>query len=191
MFEITPKEQLLKNIRKGLVQPLANKYPLLNFEKQVQKLPLIPSDENFIDSWTKAGFGFLLYNGLSDLAVQINSLIEQFELGEPYLEDQNLKNVFNEGEIVFKISDHNCKTIISGFSKLEAVTDSIYFSTETHPVKSFVSAEYIILFGKSSQTENPEQNKYFNELVLKNDLRVQITLDYFKKYKKVFLFIEE
>ena len=58
MFEITPKEQLLKNVRKGLVQPLSNKYPLLNFDKQLAKSNLIRTDESFIASWVGKGFFF-------------------------------------------------------------------------------------------------------------------------------------
>jgi len=60
VFEITPKEQLLKNIRKGLVQPVANKYPLLNFENKSIVPSLLKVDEDFIANWVKQGFYFMV-----------------------------------------------------------------------------------------------------------------------------------
>lgn len=191
MFEITPKEQLLKNVRKGLVQPLPNKYPLLNFDKQLVRPSLIRTDESFVKSWVDKGYLFAVYNGVFDLMQQLNDLKETYHLGELALNDKTLMGQFVENELPFLNTDKIQSTLISGFSKLEITTNTMYFSTELHPVKFFTSCENLILFGKAGQIETPENNKYFGEIMIKNDLKVQLPLSYFEKFKSVFLFIEE
>ncbi len=191
MFEITPKEQLLKNVRKGLVQPLPNKYPLLNFDKQIVKGPLLRTDESFISSWVNKGYFFAVYNGNSDLLQQVRNLCESYSLGVPALEDKNLRALFTENDIPFVAPEHMHKTICSSFSKLEVTTGTLYFSSELHPIRVFNRCENLILYGKSSQIESPENNKYFSEMTIKNDVKVQLPIHYFERFKSVFLFIEE
>lgn len=191
MFEITPKELLLKNVRKGLVQPLPNKYPLLNFEKQVVKNTLLRTDENFISQWIEKGYFFAVYNGNFDLMQQLRALCETYKLGVPGLEDKHLKALFEEHGIPFLPTEQAAKTIISSFAKLEITSNTLYFSSELHPIKHFGKCENLIIFGKASQIESPDNNKYFSELMGKNDLKVQLPVSYFERYKFVFLFIEE
>lgn len=191
MFEITPKEQLLKNVRKGLVQPLSNKYPLLNFDKQLVKSNLIRTDESFVASWVGKGFFFAVYNGVFDLMNQLHNLQEVYNLGTMAIDDKTLCALFKENEIQFLAVDGLQKTLCSGFSKLETTSDSLYFSSELHPIKYFSKCENLILFGKSSQIELPDDNKYFTEIMLKNDLKVQLPIEYFQRFNSVFLFIEE
>ncbi len=191
MFEITPKEQLLKNVRKGLVQPLSNKYPLLNFDKQLVKSNLIRTDENFIKSWVGKGFFFAVYNGVFDLMNQLSNLQEVYNLGTLAIEDKALCTFFKENEIQFLSVDSMQKTLCSGFSKLETTSDTLYFGSELHPIKHFSKCKNLILFGKSSQIEIPDDNKYFTEIMLKNDLKVQLPIQYFERFESVFLFIEE
>ena len=191
MFEITPKEQLLKNVRKGLVQPLSNKYPLLNFDKQLAKSNLIRTEESFIASWVGKGFFFALYNGVFDLMNQLNNIQEVYNLGPMAIDDKTLSPLFDENEMRFLPLEGIQKTLCSGFSKLETTSETLYFGSELHPIKYFSSCENLILFGKSSQIELPEENKYFTEIMLKNDLKVQLPLEYFKQFSSVFLFIEE
>ena len=191
MFEITPKEQLLKNVRKGLVQPLSNKYPLLNFDKQLVKTNQSRTDENFIASWVGKGFFFAVYNGVFDLMNHLNNLQEEYDLGTLEIDDKTLCALFKENEIQFLSVESIQKTLCCGFSKLETTSDCIYFGSELHPIKYFSKYENLILFGKSSQIELPEENKYFTEIMLKNDLKVQLPIEYFERFKSVFLFIEE
>jgi hypothetical protein len=191
VFEITPKEQLLKNVRKGLVQPLTNKYPLLNFDKQLVKSNLIRTDESFVASWVGKGFFFAVYNGVFDLMNQLHNLQEVYDLGTMAIDDKTLSALFKENEIQFLTVDGMQKTLCSGFSKLESTSDSLYFSSELHPIKYFSKCENLILFGKSSQIELPDDNKYFTEIMLKNDLKVQLPIEYFQRFNSVFLFIEE
>jgi hypothetical protein len=191
VFEITPKEQLLKNVRKGLVQPLTNKYPLLNFDKQLVKSNLIRTDESFVASWVGKGFFFAVYNGVFDLMNQLHDLQEVYGLGTLAIDDKTLSALFKENEIQFLTVDGMQKTLCSGFSKLETTSDSLYFSSELHPIKHFSKCENLILYGKSSQIELPDDNKYFTEIMLKNDLKVQLPIEYFQRFNSVFLFIEE
>ncbi len=191
MFEITPKEQLLKNVRKGLVQPLSNKYPLLNFDKQLVKTNLIRTDESFVASWVGKGFFFAVYNGVFDLMNQLNNLQEVYNLGTLAIDDKSLCSLFKENEIPFLPLDGIQRTLCSGFSKLETTSDTLYFGSELHPIKYFSKCENLILFGKSSQIELPDDNKYFTEIMLKNDLKVELPIEYFKRFNSVFLFIEE
>lgn len=191
MFEITPKELLLKNVRKGLVQPLPNKYPLLNFDKQVVRDTLLRTDESFITSWIERGFFFAVYNGNFDLMQQLRALSENYKLGTPGLEDKQLKALFDEHEIPYIPAEQAGKTIFSSFAKLEITSNTLYFSSELHPIKHFGKCENLVIFGKASQIESPDNNKYFSELMVKNDLKVQLPVSYFERYKAVFLFIEE
>lgn len=191
MFEITPKEQLLKNVRKGLVQPLPNKYPLLNFEKHVVKNPMLRTDESFIKFWVEKGYLFAVYNSLFDLMQQLKNLCRDYKLGTPAIEDKQLRELFIEHDVPFVNPEQMQKTICSSFSKLEVTSNTLYFSSELHPIKHFSACENLILFGKSTQIETPENNKYFSELMIKNDIKVQLPISYFEKFKSVFLFIEE
>lgn len=191
MFEITPKEQLLKNIRKGLVQPLPNNYPLLNFDKDMLKKPLLHVDETFIKNWVNSGFFFSVYNGSYDLLHQLKNTCFNYQLGHMAIDENQLIKLFTDNEVAFLSIDKMSTTILCSFAKLEIGTDCLYFSSELQPIKHFSSAENIILFGKASQIESPETNKYFSELMIKSDLKVQIPIDYFKSFKNVFLFVEE
>ncbi len=191
VFEITPKEQLLKNIRKGLVQPLANKYPLLNFEKDILSKTALLEDESFIKKWVEAGFYFSEYKGIYDLLHQFSGLQEAYGLGVPAIEEKNLVDLFTENEIPFLPIDKVNKTILSSFSRLENTSNGICLSSELHPIRHFHQADYLVLYGRSIQIESPSNNRYFSEHVQKNDLRVQLHIDYFKTFKSVFLFIDE
>lgn len=191
MFEITPKEQLLKNVRKGLVQPLPNKYPLLNFEKDLLKKPLLKTDESFIKVWVENGFFFSVYNGPFDLLQQIRNAIVHYKLGVPAMEEKMLKDLFQENEMAFLNPEKIDTTLICSFSKLEVSTNSLYFSSEFQPIKYFKQTSNLILYGKASQIDSPENNKYFSDLMIKSDLKVHLPIDYLKKFNSVFLFIEE
>lgn len=191
MFEITPKEQLLKNIRKGLVQPLSNRFPLLNFDKNLVRSGFVRTDESFVKAWVNEGFLFSVYNGYNDLILQIRDLCVNYNLGLPAVEDPALKNLMNETQVPHVPADQADATLVSGFSKLEIGTNTLYFSSEIHPIRAFHNTGNLILFGKSSQVEHPNHNKYFSEIALKSDFRVQLTIDYFKRFRSVFLFIEE
>lgn len=191
MFEITPKEQLLKNIRKGLVQPLPNKYPLLNLEKELLKQAILKTDESFIKNWVDNGFLFSVYKGPFDLIHQLRATCANYKLGQMALEEKTLINLFNDNDIHYLPIDKLERTIVCSFSKLEISTHTLYFSSEIQPIKAFHKTENILLFGKANQIESPENNKYFSELTIKNDLKVQLPIEYFKKFKNVFLFIEE
>ncbi len=191
MFEITPKEQLLKNIRKGLVQPLPNKYPLLNLEKELLKQAILKTDETFIKHWVDNGFLFSVFKGQYDLIHQLKATCSNYKLGQMALDEKSLISLFNDNDVAFLPMDKLEKTIVCSFSKLEIGTNTLYFSSEIQPIKSFHKAENILLFGKSAQIESPENNKYFSELTIKSDLKVQLPIAYFSKFKQVFLFIEE
>ncbi len=191
VFEITPKEQLLKNIRKGLVQPLPNKYPLLNFEKDVLKKTVLLQDESFIKNWVENGFYFSEYRGVHDFLHQLSGLREKYQLGIPAIEEKNLVALFSENNISFLPMDKADKTILCSFSRLENTTNGVCLSSESHPVRYFKQADNLILMGKSIQIESPANNRFFSDVVQKNELRIQLHLDYFKSFKSVFLFVDE
>jgi hypothetical protein len=190
VFEITPKEQLLKNIRKGLVQPLPNKYPLLNFERDILKRSLLLVDESFIKTWVEHGYYFAAYKGVYDLLHQISELQKTHPLGIPAIDEKPLIELFMEHNVPFLQIDKADKTVLCSFSRLENTSNSIYFSSETHPLRQ-LKHDNLILFGRSSQIEAPEYNRFFSDTVQKNDFRIQLHIDYFKHFKSVFLFIEE
>lgn len=191
MFEITPKEQLLKNIRKGLIQPLPNKYPLLNFEKELLKHPILKHDETFIKQWVESGFLFSVYKGPYDLLHQLKSTCSNYKLGIMATEEKSLINLFTDNDVAYLNMDKLERTIVCSFSKLEVSTNTLYFSSEIQPIKAFHKAENILLFGKVSQIESPENNKYFSDLSIKSDMKVQLPIAYFNRFKNVFLFVEE
>lgn len=191
MFEITPKEQLLKNVRKGLVQPLPNKYPLLNFDKMVVKPSVIQNDESFIKSWVENGFYFAVYGGSYDLLLQLRSLCNTYDLGVPAMDDPQLKVLMSENDMLYTGIELIQKTICCSIAKLESGSNTVYLSTEHQPVKHFSRAENLILYGKATQVQNPDNNRFFTETSIKSDLRIQLPIAWFKRFKKVFLLLEE
>lgn len=191
MFEITPKEQLLKNVRKGLVQPLPNQYPLLNFEKDILKGQLLPNDESFVKKWVECGFFFQAFKGNYDLVHQLHSITSQYQLGQIAIQEKQMAELLSENDIAHLGIEKLDKTILCGFSKLENTTNGICFSSEVHPVKYFHKASHIILYGRSSQVEDPENNHFYSEVFMKNELRIQVDISYFKSFRSVFLFLDE
>ena len=191
VFEITPKEQLLKNIRKGLVQPLPNKYPLLNSDKEILKKTLLLEDEDFIKNWVEKGYFFNTFKGYHDLFNQMSGLQETYGIGLPGLDEKVLVDLLNDNNIPFVSIDKLQKTILLSVSKIESTSNCICVSSEIQPVKFLKQAEYLILFGKASQIESPVNNRFLSDVFLKNELRIQLHIDYFENFGKVFLFIEE
>lgn len=191
MFEITPKEQLLKNVRKGLVQPLPNKYPLLNFEKEILKKPMLHSDESFIKVWIENGFYFSIYQGVHDLLHQIKNIVHIHNLGTVAVDEKFLIDNMLENDVPFLKMEEMDKTLFCSFSKLEINTNSLFFSTEVQPVRYFKKTKNLVLFGKANQIDSPENNKYYSDLTIKNDFKIHFPIQYLKNFESVFLFIEE
>lgn len=191
MFEITPKEQILKNIRKGLVQPLPNAYSKLNFEQHVVENNMLMNDESFVSEWTKNGFLFQTYNGNYDLLNKIVDYLEQNNLGLIAINEPFLIQLFEENSISFLSLDKINQCFLSSFSKLETHTFSVYFNSEIQSLIHFQKAKHLILFGGSTNIEHPEHNKYFSELSIKNTSKVQLDMSYFKNFESVLLMIDE
>jgi hypothetical protein len=192
VFEITPKEQILKNVRKGLVQPLANPYPDLNLDNPLLEPSLLLNDEDFVKDWTQVdGFLFSSFNGEFDLLHQIRQLAIKFEVEKPTLVDAKMIELFCDNEIPYSSIEQPSNTLICSVNKLESNTQSLYFNSEIHPIASFEKFENIIFFIGSSQIEAPENNKIFSELGMKNLIKVQLKSEYFKTIKQVILLVDE
>jgi len=163
----------------------------INFEKDILKKTVLLKDEDFVKSWVDKGFFFHTFKGMYDLLHQISDLNAKYQLGVPVIEEQNLIELFQEIKLPYLTIDKPGKTIFSSFSRLESTTNSILLSSELQPIKHFKMFENIILFGKSSLIESPATNRYFSEIILKNELRIQLNIDFFSSFKFVFLFIDE
>lgn len=191
MFEITPKEQILKSIRKNLVQPLSNPYANINMDLQVTSPSMQFADENFVSEWTKAGFYFQTYNGPYDLLNKISGSISSFQLGTPALSEKYLTTLFDEHELQYLKPETMHSTLISSVAKLESGSQTLFFNSEIQPVIHFNKAVNIILFCSAQHIENIEENKYFSDISIKNNVKVQLQMDFFKSFEKVILLVEE
>lgn len=191
MFEITPKEQILKSIRKNLVQPLSNPYANINLDLHVTSPSMQFPDENFVIEWTKAGFYFQTYNGPYDLLNKISSSISSFQLGTPALSEKYLCNLFDEHELQYLKPETMHSTLISSVAKLESGSQTLFFNSEIQPVIHFNKAVNLILYCSAQHIENIEENKYFSDISIKNNVKVQLQMDFFKSFEKVILLVEE
>jgi hypothetical protein len=192
VFEITPKEQILKNVRKGLVHPLSNPYPDLNLENPLMEPSLLLKEEDFVKNWTQTDcFLFSIYHGEYDLLHQIRQLLLKFEVEKPTLVDTKIIELFNDNDIAYTTINQPSNTIVSSVNKLESSSQSLYFNSEIHPIALFEKFENIIFFIGSSQIETPENNKFFSELSMKNNIKVQLKSEYFKTIKQVVLMVDE
>ncbi len=191
MFEITPKEQLLKNIRKGLVQPVANKYPLLNFDKK----SIVPShlmvDEDFIKNWIEQGFYFSVCSNIYDMVEQLRNLNKTYNLGSYVTEDKQLIQLFSDNDLAFRNIQEGGSTLCCGFLCLESNSQTIYLSSENQMLDAFNLFDNIVLIGHSKQIVSPDNNKVFTDNFQNNDLKIQMGIEYLKQFKSVFLMIEE
>ncbi|MDP2175469.1 MAG: hypothetical protein Q8K70_06110 [Bacteroidota bacterium] len=192
MFEITPKEQILKNVRKGLVQPLANPYPDLNLDNPLLEPSLLLNDEDFVKNWTQVdGFLFNPFNGEYDLLHQIRQFVLKFEIDKPTIVDTSLIELFCDNDMSYTTIENPSNTLICSVNKLESITQSLYFNSEIHPIQLFNKFKNIVFYINSSQIETPENNKIFSELGMKNLIKVQLKSDYFKSINQVILLVDE
>jgi hypothetical protein len=191
VFEITPKEQILKSIRKNLVQPLSNPYANINLDLQVTSPAMQFADENFVIEWTKAGFYFQTYNGPYDFLNKISGSISSFQLGTPALSEKHLCNLFDEHELQYLKPETMHSTLISSVAKLESGSQTLFFNSEIQPVIHFNKAVNLILYCSAQHIENIEENKYFSDISIKNNVKVQLQMDFFKSFEKVILLVEE
>ena len=191
MFDITHKEQTIKNVRKGLVQPLPNIYPLLNFENDVLKKPLLLADEDFVSNWVRHGFFFSTCSNAYDFLTQLTELNTFKGLGKMALSEKKLTDLFADNGIDFVSIENMEDTIVSTCQKLENISNALCLSSEIQALKGIEKAKNIVLFAKNTQVESPSHNGFFSELVIKNDLRVLLGFDYFKPEQNVYLFMVE
>ncbi len=190
MFDITPKEQTIKQVRKGLIHPLSNKYPLLNFESDIFKKSMLMHDEDFVSEWVKNGFYFNTCGNSYDFLSQIIQLKEEKKLGNIAIGEKKLTDLFNDNGIEYISAEKIENTIVISCLKLESISMSVCLSSEVQPIKAINMAKHIIIYAKSSQVGNPTINTFFSELMVKNDFRIQLTIDYFKRFSSVYLFME-
>ncbi len=190
MFDITPKEQTIKQIRKGLVQPLPNKYPLLNFESDIFKQSMNLPDEDFVSEWVKNGYYFNTCGNSYDFLSQIMRLKVEKNLGNIALGEKKLIDLFNDNGIEHISAEKVENTLIISCLKLESSSMSVCFSSEIQPIKAIGLSKNIILYAKNNQVGNPSSKTFINDLNIKNDFRIQLTVDYFKPFKSVYLFME-
>ena len=190
MFDITPKEQTIKQIRKGLVQPLPNQYPLLNFESDIFKESMVLADEDFITEWVKNGYFFNTCGNSYDFLSQIIQLKTDKNLGNIALGEKKLTDLFNDNGIEHIPAEKIENTLIVTCLKLESSSMSVCFSSEIQPIKAIASAKNLIIYAKNSLVGTPSSKSFISDLAVKSDFRIQLTIDYFKRMKSVYLFIE-
>ncbi|NQW42614.1 MAG: hypothetical protein HQ463_04185 [Bacteroidetes bacterium] len=191
MFDITPKEQTIKNVRKGLVQPLPNIYPLLNFESDVLKKPLVFADEDFVSNWVNNGFYFSSCSNAYDFLAQLLELQTQKCLGSLAVSEKKLLDLLIDNGIDFISTENIEETIVCTCQKLENISNAICLSSEIQALKGIEKAKNIVFFAKNTQVESPSSNVFFSELAIKNDMRVLLNFDYFKQHQAVYLFMAE
>lgn len=190
MFDITPKEQTIKQIRKGLVQPLPNQYPLLNFESDIFKKSLVLPDEDFVSEWVNCGFYFNTCGNSYDFLSQIMQLKSEKNLGNIALGEKKLIDLFNDNGIEHIPAEKIENTLIVTCLKLESSSMSVSFSSELQPIKAIAMAKNIIIYAKNTVVGTPSTKSFISDLTVKNDFRIQLTIDYFKRLKSVYLFLE-
>ncbi|MDI1235267.1 MAG: hypothetical protein PSX81_13380 [bacterium] len=190
MFDITPKEQTIKQIRKGLVQPLPNQYPLLNFESDIFKKALVLPDEDFVSEWVKNGFYFNSCGNSYDFLSQIMQLKTEKNLGNIALGEKKLIELFNDNGIEHIPAEKIENTLIVSCLKMESSSMTICFSSEVQPIKAIAAAKNLIIYAKNNVVGTPSTKSFISDLNVKNDFRIQLTVDYFKRMKSVYLFME-
>lgn len=191
MFEITPKEQILKNIRKGLVQPLPNNYANLNLDAPNLEKSMTDNDETFVKTWVDNQFLFHVYNGKFDLINQVQAYLKTIDQANFAVSDAQLITVLNDIGLEYLTIEKMKDVLLSGFSKLETHSNSIYFNSETHPLTHFSKIKHLILFGGSSQIETIESNTAFTELSIKNNVKISFDRAFFNQFESVLLLIDE
>lgn len=187
---ITPKEQILKQVRKSLVQPLANQYPLINLDKELLKKPLYQKDEDFVKAWTDKGFQFLTCANSYDFLNQLIQINTQFNFSTMSTNEKKFIDLFVDNGIEYLSVDKSLNTLLCSCIKIENTTQMLCFSSEIQPLLKLHHIENLILFCKSVYIENPENNLFMSDTLIKNDFRVQLEIEYFKKYKNCILFLE-
>ncbi len=147
-------------------------------------------DEDFVASWVSNGFYFNTCGNSYDFLSQVIQLKDEKQLGNLAIGEKKLVDLFNDNGISHVSAEQMENTLIISAIKLESSSMSVCLSSEIQPIRSIGKARNLIIFVKNTQVETPGNNTFFSESMVKNDVRFQLGIDYFKRFDAVYLLME-
>jgi hypothetical protein len=186
---ITAKENILKQLRKNLVQPLTNPYLSVELEKKLTVNPPVSADEWFARNFGTKERNLIVCADKYDAILKLNSLCLKKDWEKRGCFEKLIYDFLNDNGFDTNLQPTGNQVIISGCHSVSAFHKAFFFSSETQNLNALSLNENLILWVSARQIEQDPQNSVFAQDGIRNDLRVMLTFDQISVGRKLFLFL--
>jgi L-lactate dehydrogenase complex protein LldG len=154
MQDSSPREKILKKIRKGLIHQTLNPFPDIDLERSVYKIIKEPLVE-FVEEFRHAGGQFVFCEDELDFVENIVVLAQKKKWANVFCWEEKLQKILNDCDFPFSGTDQNLKDCVVGITACEALiarTGSILVSSRQKSGRRlFVFPPVHIVLAYSSQ----------------------------------------
>ena len=131
MQDSSPREKILKKIRKGLIHQTLNPFPEIDLERSVYKIAKEPLLE-FVQEFRSVGGQFVFCESELDFVENVVLLAQQKKWNNVFCWDDHLQQILKDCDFPFSGTDQNFKDCVVGITSCEALiarTGSILVSS--------------------------------------------------------------
>jgi hypothetical protein len=186
---ITPKENILKQVRKNLVQPLPNPYPSVDLEKRVTRPTPLKADQWFAKNFAGNGRKLVVCSDKYEAVLKLNSLCLKQDWDKTGCFEKLIYEFLNDNGFETNLQPLSNQVIISGCLAVSAFHQAFYFSSETQNLNALAGNDKIILWVHAKQIEQDNESGIFAQQGIRHDLRVLLTFDQVSEGKEIYLFL--
>jgi L-lactate dehydrogenase complex protein LldG len=132
MQESSPREKILKKIRKALIHPTLNPFPDIDLDSSVYKRSKEPLAIEFAQEFRRVGGNFVFCESELDFVENVIILAQKKKWGNFYCWEKNIQEHLTSCEFPFEAGDLNFKDSMVGITLCEAIiarTGSILVSS--------------------------------------------------------------
>lgn len=190
MLEITSKEQILKNIRKGLIQPVPNAYPLLDNESLELNLASQPNDEAFLKAYSGEDNFFCVSDNFFDFTATIIQLQNLKQWSSIHASEQSLITALEDNGLIMNLPDKKNTAFLTTCSSLSPESSTVFFSDLKHNLTEIENASVLLVYAKSNQIQDSGSHSILNSGLDKANLLVSFDLKRLNQSKVIYLFLD-
>ena len=121
-MQSAPKEKVLKEVRKALIKKSSEKFPGLNFTKNIYKLPKSVNDDLgvlFAEQFSQAAGNFLFCENEEALKTSLEQLIIEKGWGKIHVIDPTVQKLLQEINISYTNNSDDMEAMDAGITRCE------------------------------------------------------------------------
>jgi hypothetical protein len=171
MSEIIPKERILKSVRKGLVVPSPNPFPVLDFDSPIYNEKLLNNEDSLISTFVNIPNTFFKHcSNKYDFLLSFNELSKQKAWKSIVCHSTNLTELFEDNGFQVHLNSPTANSpLVTTCNKLFNNPASLIFDMRHQYIKKILMAPVLVIVASESQIVNYQADKRFFELpVLEN-----------------------